>query len=51
MKTLEWDEAFYFKNELGRFKGAVLTHVDDFTLAGEETFLKEIIEEFKTCMN
>ena len=32
-------------------KGSVLTHVDDFTLAGEETFLEEVIIGIKTCMN
>ena len=38
-------------NEGWKFKGAVLTHVDDFTFVGDGTFLKETIEEIKTCMN
>ena len=42
---------FYFKNEGEKLKGAVLTHVDDFTLAGEEAFLEEVLKGIKTCMN
>ena len=44
LKIFEGDEAFYFKNEGGKVKGRILTHVDDFTLAGEEAFLKEIMK-------
>ena len=36
MKTLKGDEAFHFKNEGGKLKGAVLTRMDDFTFAGHE---------------
>ena len=50
MKTHEGDKAFYFKNDGGILKGAILTHVDDFTLAGEETFLEEVLKGIKTCM-
>ena len=51
LKTLEGDEAFYFLNEGGKFKGAVLTHVDDFTLAGNNDFLKMVLEGLKKIMN
>ena len=43
--------AFYLMNEGGKFKGAVLTHVDDFTLAGNDDILKIVIEGIKTCIN
>ena len=43
--------SFYFKKEEGELKEAVLTCVDDFTLAGDETFLKEIIKGIRTCIN
>ena len=29
---------------MGKLLGAVITHVDDFTLAGTENFIKEILE-------
>ena len=51
LKTLEGDEVFYFLNEGGKFKGAVLTHVDDFTLARNDAFLKIVIEVIETCKN
>ena len=44
MKILEGDEVFYFKNERGKWKGMILTHVNDTTLAGEETFLEEMLK-------
>ena len=51
LKTLEGDKAFYFLNEEGKFKGSVLIHIDDFTLAGNDDYLKMVIEGIKTCMN
>ena len=43
LKTVEGDEAFYFRNIDGRFYGAVLTHVDDFEVARTPEFVKEIV--------
>ena len=50
LKTIEGDEAFYFLNKGGSLKGAVLTHVEDFTLAGTEDFLRMILDGIKKCM-
>ena len=35
LRTMPGDEAFYFKNRNGKLNGAVLSHVDDFTVTGE----------------
>ena len=43
-KVMEGDEAFYYLHRDGEFVGAVFTHVDDFTLAGTEDFIKEVLE-------
>ena len=43
LKVLEGDEAFYYLNRNGELIGAVITHVDDFTLTGTEEFANEII--------
>ena len=44
MKVIEGDEAFYYLHQDGELIGAVITHVDDFTLAGTEDFIKEVLE-------
>ena len=44
MKVMEGDEAFYYLHKDGILKGAVITHVDDFTLAGTPDFIKEVLE-------
>ena len=44
LKVLEEDKAFYNLHQDGNLIGGVITHVDDFTLAGTEDFIKEIIE-------
>ena len=51
LETLKGDKAFYFLNEGEMFKGIILTHVDDLTMAGDETVLKKTREGIKTCMN
>ena len=43
LKTVEGDEAFYFRNLDCKFHGAVLTHVDNFELVGMTEFVEEII--------
>ena len=44
MKIMEGDEAFYFLHYGKELKGAVLTHVDDFTIAGRDDFVAKVIE-------
>ena len=34
---------FYSKNKEGRLRGAVLSHVDDYTITGEEEFVERIV--------
>lgn len=51
LKKIEDDEAFHFLNEGGKLPGSVLTHVDDFTLAGDDAFYKIVIKGIETCMN
>ena len=41
---MEGDEAFYYLHQDGELMGAVITHVDDFTLAGTEDFIREVLE-------
>ena len=40
LKIIDGDEAFYFLHEGGYLRGAVLTHVDDFNLAGDDYFIE-----------
>ena len=44
LKVMEGDEAFYYLHRNGDLIGTVITHVDDFTLAGTEAFVNEVIE-------
>ena len=44
MKTLPGDEAFYYENKDGKLIGSVLSHVDDFTVAGEDEFVERIVK-------
>ena len=44
MKVMEGDKAFYYLHEEGVLKGMVITHVDDFTLAGTADFIREVLE-------
>ena len=44
LKVMEGDEAFYYLHRDGDLIGTVITHVDDFTLAGTEAFINEVIE-------
>ena len=45
---MEGDEAFYYLHDgEGFLKGAVITHVDDFTIAGTVTFIEEILDIIK----
>ena len=42
LKVMEGNEAFYYLHQDGELIGAVITHVDDFTLAETEDFIKEV---------
>ena len=44
LKVMEGDEAFYYLHQDGELLGAVITHVDDFTLARTPEFIKEVLE-------
>ena len=45
LKTLPGDEAFYFKNENGNLIGMIITHVDDFQIAGNSYFVDSILDK------
>ena len=47
MMTIEGDETFYFKYENGALQGMIITHVDDFQIAGTEMFNKKVREEIE----
>ena len=44
LHTIHGDEAFYFSNVDGVLHGAILTHVDDFNIAGTPDFIKKVID-------
>ena len=44
LHTIHGDEAFYFSNVDGVLHGAILTHVDDFDIAGTSDFIKKVID-------
>ena len=44
LKTIHGDEAFYYFNVEGSLQGAILTHVDDFYIAGTPDFVKRVID-------
>ena len=39
LKVMDGDEAFFYLHKDGQLQGAVLTHVDDFNLAGTDEFI------------
>ena len=48
LKTVTGDEAFYYRQKDGQLEGMILSHVDDFNMAGKEKFLDEIRSMLKT---
>ena len=44
IKVMEGDEAFYYLHQNGELMCAVIMHVDNFTFAGMEDFIKEVLE-------
>ena len=41
---MEEDKAFYYLQEDCDLKGVVITHVDDFTIAGTTEFIQDILK-------
>ena len=44
MKVMEGDKAFYYLHRDGILKGAMMTHIDNFTLAGMTDLIQEVLE-------
>ena len=44
LKILPRDEAFYYQNECGVLRGAILSHVDNFSVAGDKDFVNRIVK-------
>ena len=44
---IDGDEAFYFLHKDIQLQGAVLTHVDNFNLAGTEDFVKKVLDKIE----
>ena len=44
LKVLEGDKAFYYLHRDDNLIGSVITHVDDFKLAGTDAFNKEVLQ-------
>ena len=42
--VLDVDEAFYFLQEDGHLQQVVITHVDDFNLAGTDDFVQKVLD-------
>ena len=52
MEKLDGDEAVYYMiNEKGDLEGMVLTHVDDFDLAGKIIFIDKVTKEIGKALD
>ena len=51
LKTVKGDEAFYYKFNGEKLEGMVLTHVDDFSMAGTDGFLDELEKKIRKELN
>ena len=52
LRKLDGDEAvYYMMNEHGNWEGMVLTHVDDFDLAGTTKFVYKVTEEIGKALD
>ena len=49
-QIIEGDEAFYYLRENGQLKGMILTHVDDFIIAGTKNFVDEVIQKVSVVL-
>ena len=47
LKTLPGDDAVYYEHKNGKLMGLILSHVDDFTIAGNTEFVKRIVTGIK----
>ena len=47
LKTLPGDDAVYYEHKNGKLMGLILSHVDDFTIAGNIDFVKRIVAGIK----
>merc|ERR1712112_631426 len=47
LKTLPGDDAVYYEHKDGELKGLILSHVDDFTIAGRPEFVDRIVTGIK----
>jgi len=43
LKTLPGDDAVYYEHKNAKLMGLILSHVDDFTIAGTQEFVKRIV--------
>ena len=50
MKILPGDEAFYYKNVDGQLLGMVITHVDDFQIAGKSDFIDPLLQKLNETL-
>ena len=50
LKTLSGDEAFYYKNVDGNLHGMVITHVDDFQIAGTDNFVDSLLMKLSSTL-
>ena len=48
MQTLPGDEAFYFENVDGVLNGMIISHVDDFQIAGTDVFIEKIMKKLES---
>ena len=47
MKVVKGDEAFYYNNLEGKLVGMIITHVDDFSIAGRSDFIDSVLAKVK----
>ena len=50
LKTLPGDEEFFYKNINGNLSGMIITHVDDFQIAGTEDFITNILKKLNSSL-
>ena len=50
LKTLPGDEAFYYKNVDGNIHGMVITHGDDFQIAGTDNFVDSLLMKLSSTL-
>ena len=48
MKTVNGDKAFYYRYKDGKLEGMILSHVDDFNMAGTEEFTEVVRSMLKS---